>query len=337
MVKELKVNLLPSKTFRYLKVNDAKLDLSGFEFNKPEKRTASKIKKAFDNVSTGMGKDLDAFVSEYAEKKFVRVTSGKERKIHISNLSQINQYLFMVETEGKLTVTIENSGDKDLSGISAKFILAPNSKAKLIAVQTLKRKGTYFLDVGSNVADHSVFEFVNVVLGGEKNYVGCNASLSGEKSSFVCDTGYICKEKQSLDINYRADQIAKKTQSRINVSGVLGKGGSKTFRGTIDFKVGSSGSVGGETEDVLTIGDEVINKSVPLILCGEEDVEGQHGATIGSLSDEILYYMNSRGIDKPTAIRMAAHASVMRTASGIDDNKLVARIEKEIDKTVQSE
>ena len=32
------------------------------------------------------------------------------------------------------------------------------------------------------------------------------------------------------------------------------------------------------------------------ILCGEEDVEGHHGATIGQLSDEMLFYMRSRGI-----------------------------------------
>ncbi|MCR5457953.1 MAG: SufD family Fe-S cluster assembly protein [Clostridiales bacterium] len=334
MTKELKVNLLPAKTFRYLKVNDAKLDLSGQKISKSESKINSKIRKSFDNVNTGMGKELDAFVSEYAEKKFIKVPSGKDKTVSIKNLNQINQYLFIVESEGSLTVTIENSGEKDFSGISTKFILAPKSTAKLVVVQTLERKGTYFLDVGSDVSDDAVFEFVNVVLGGEKNYVGCNASLIGEKASFVCDTGYICKEKQSLDINYRADQVSKKTQSKINVGGVLGKGGSKTFRGTIDFKVGSSGSVGGETEDVLTIGDDVVNKSVPLILCGEEDVEGQHGATIGSLADEVLYYMNSRGIDKSTAIKMAAHASVMKTASKIEDKKLVASIEEEIDRKV---
>lgn len=334
MVKELKVNLLPAKTFRYLKVNDVKMDLSGVELIKSKSRLDSKTRESFESVKTGMGNELDAFVSEYAKKKYINVASGEDKKISIKKLDQINQYLFNVESEGKLNVTIENSGNKDLSGISAKFILGRKAEAKLIVVQTLEKKGTYFLDVGSNVSDGAVFEFVNIVLGGEKNFVGCNASLLGDNSSFVCDTGYICQNKQNLDINYRADQISKKTQSKINVGGVLGKGGAKTFRGTIDFKVGSSGSVGAETEDVLTIGDDVVNKSVPLILCGEEDVEGQHGATIGSLSDEVLYYMNSRGIDKPTAIRMAAHANVMKTASKIEDKKLVARIEEEIDRIV---
>ena len=46
------------------------------------------------------------------------------------------------------------------------------------------------------------------------------------------------------------------------------------------------------------LGDGVINKTVPLILCAEENVVGNHGATIGELDDETLFYFESRGIGK---------------------------------------
>ena len=42
MVKELKVNLLPAKTFRYLRVNDVKMDLSGVELIKSKSRLGRK-------------------------------------------------------------------------------------------------------------------------------------------------------------------------------------------------------------------------------------------------------------------------------------------------------
>lgn len=45
------------------------------------------------------------------------------------------------------------------------------------------------------------------------------------------------------------------------------------FRGTIDFKNGSAGSTGSEQETVLLLGDDVVNRTVPLILCAEENVE----------------------------------------------------------------
>lgn len=78
----------------------------------------------------------------------------------------------------------------------------------------------------------------------------------------------------------------------------------KTLRFTIDFKNGSAGSVGDEQEDVLLLGEDVINRTMPIILCQEEDVDGRHGATIGQLGEDLLFYMQSRGIDEEEAKRI---------------------------------
>lgn len=44
--------------------------------------------------------------------------------------------------------------------------------------------------------------------------------------------------------------------------------------------------MGNEKEDVLLLDDTIVNQTIPLILCNEEDVEGNHGATIGKLDEE---------------------------------------------------
>ena len=82
----------------------------------------------------------------------------------------------------------------------------------------------------------------------------------------------------------------------------------KVFRGTIDFKRGSAGSVGSENETVLLLGEDAENKTVPVILCAEENVEGSHGATIGELDEDTLFYFASRGIDRAAVERLARMA-----------------------------
>ena len=72
----------------------------------------------------------------------------------------------------------------------------------------------------------------------------------------------------------------------------------KIFRGTIDFVRGSADSVGAETEQVLLLGDDVVNKTIPVILCAEENVQGSHGAAIGELDEETLFYFGARGMDR---------------------------------------
>ena len=49
------------------------------------------------------------------------------------------------------------------------------------------------------------------------------------------------------------------------------------------------------------MGEDAVNQTIPLILCGEEDVQGSHGATIGRLDDELLFYLCSRGMSRQAA------------------------------------
>ena len=63
------------------------------------------------------------------------------------------------------------------------------------------------------------------------------------------------------------------------------------------------------------LGDDAVNKTVPLILCAEENVEGTHGATIGELDADTLFYFESRGIDQ-TAARSTSWRA--RRSNGID-------------------
>lgn len=123
-------------------------------------------------------------------------------------------------------------------------------------------------------------------------------SLREIRAVFKSDIGYLGQREQTVDINLVVNHYGKSTESEINASGALKDSSSKIFRGTIDFKTGSSDSVGNEKETVLMLGDGVINKTVPLILCAEENVVGNHGATIGELDDETLFYFESRGIGK---------------------------------------
>ena len=130
-----------------------------------------------------------------------------------------------------------------------------------------------------------------------------------------------------MDINYVADQRGKKTDVLMNVKGVLMDKAVKTYRGTLDFKSGSSGSVGDEQEDTLLLSPDVVNRSMPVILCQEEDVEGRHGATIGQLGEDLLFYINSRGIDEKEAKRLMVRAKLDSVARLIPDPEIAEKVQ----------
>ena len=96
----------------------------------------------------------------------------------------------------------------------------------------------------------------------------------------------------------------------------------KLLRGTIDFVHGCVGAKGDEKEDVLLVGDNMVNQTIPLILCAEEDVEGNHGASIGKLDENMLFYAATRGIPPEEAQRLLTLAKIEAINSQIPSEEV---------------
>ena len=65
--------------------------------------------------------------------------------------------------------------------------------------------------------------------------------------------------------------------------------------------------------------DDVINQTIPVILCDEEDVEGNHGASIGKLDESLMFYLSSRGMDESEIYEMMARARIDAVTAKIAD------------------
>ena len=61
---------------------------------------------------------------------------------------------------------------------------------------------------------------------------------------------------------------------------------------------------------MLILDDGAENKTVPLILCDEEDVAGEHGASIGRLPEDLVFYLSSRGLETEEIYELMADARI---------------------------
>lgn len=158
------------------------------------------------------------------------------------------------------------------------------------------------------------------VLGAEASYTGLACDLRGDCSSVAIDTRYLGHGEQQRDFNYIVRQHGRKTESDLAANGVLAGTSRKCLRGTIDFVRGCCGSEGSENETVLLVDEGVRNKTVPTLLCNEDDVAGNHGATIGHIREEQLFYLASRGLSQEAAERMFVSALVEQAVLDAPDD-----------------
>ena len=155
--------------------------------------------------------------------------------------------------------------------------------------------------------------------------------LDGDDSTVDLMAAYFATGQSRLDLNYVIHQRGKRTNANMDVKGAVSGSSDKIFRGTLDFVRGSKGSVGREREEVIILGETVRNRSVPLMLSAEDEVDGHHAVSIGRIDENKLFYLMSRGLDKIEAEKLIVEAAFNPVLERLDDIELVNKISQIIE------
>lgn len=156
--------------------------------------------------------------------------------------------------------------------------------------------------------------------------------LCGKNADNNLNTIYLGKENQVFDLNYIAELYGEKSNVNFEVQGALKDKSKKHFKGTIDFKRGSKKSKGNENEACMLLSNEAKSLALPMLLCSEEDVEGNHQASSGKIGDKELFYIMSRGFDEKAAMKLMVRAKFNRILESIKNEELKNEIIFQIDK-----
>lgn len=358
-MKEMTLNPLPVLTWNWLRMNKAAfseeaefatkpatLETSGLPAgatftsgNAPQAQEAAAPNGA--QIPGAMGKDFDALLEQNAaptatlelkdgfnqsEAIFVRAKlddgAASFQRLIVKAGDNVEANV-IIEWAGAQSGADGKQADKNARGLNAfqtKIEAGRDSKIRVATVQLLPKGFVHVNDIGTAAGENSTVQISQLELGAKKIYQGIRSALSQTRAAFIHNAAYCLDKDRELDMNFIAEQTGRDTQSLMNVYGTLKDSAKKTYRGTIDFKRGCAGSVGNETEDVLLLSQDVVNKSIPLILCDEEDVQGEHGATIGRLDESVLFYMNARGVSLEEAQKMMARSKIARVAALIGDD-----------------
>lgn len=284
MSEKIQINKLPVNTWNRLGVNYAEVE---WEETAPAKQ----------NITVKSGEAPEPFRLDFSEAGDSEVS-------------------FTAEENSSITVYELHRSN---SAVKLSFDIGKNASVKLVQLLNPTEKLRH--ETFANCSKGGKFQIMTIMTGDGDIYSDNRTELEGDSSSINAEVAYLGKNSQTIDYNIAVNHWGKDTHSEINAAGALMDSAKKVFRGTIDFKTGSSDSKGSENETVIMLGDDVVNKTVPLILCSEENVEGSHGATIGELDDDTLFYFESRGIGREEAERIMAYAALKRLIRLSGDKK----------------
>ena len=343
MQSTIDLNPIPYLTWTWLKINKDTVTYD-FEFSEnngkdvqlPSNlsvRTGKTVTTELPEPESSIGTEATNLITAAITGKIYTFEKSKEETkpliIRIkadSNSATYNIIHAKAGAQAKVIIVYEGpstgSGTGVVSGVVTKIYAEDDANVQLTKVQLFDKTVNQIDDTQVVCGERAKVSLIQVILGGAHTDAGFHATLAGYQSKFVSDTAYICRENQYIDMNQTVVHTGKKTDCDMKTDGTVKDKATKTYRGTIDMRTGCSGSTGNEMETTLLLSPETVVKAAPIILCGEDDISAEHGSTIGKLSPEMLFYMNSRGIDQKTAEELLTNAKITAAANNIPDENV---------------
>ena len=336
------LNKIPIKTTNGFNINDLKIDLNlptDFKFNKF-------ITKNIDNIKVEY-----SYIDDFNSK--IGLSFKKSLNINITIDSKIDSPIEFIYEFKNNDALIDNIcidfKENSKADIIFKYIskdnnthfhhlkqivnVCENAYASITNINLINKNSTNIISSESIIKPHG--KLINNLIDISGNIRIYNYdSITYECASSYLNNIYIGKNKELIDMNYRYENKDKSSLNNILTEGVLDDNSIKNFRGTIDFIKGSSNSIGRESENCILLSDKVISRSIPILLCGEENVIGSHSVSSGLIDEDKIFYLMSRGLSKKMSERLIILSRFNNILSNIKDEELYNEVINNIESRI---
>ncbi len=298
-MENLKLNETPIRTARNFNINNIKLENVEFPEDiqnfKNLRVTGNDLKidinspKNNSNLTYGLGDILTNQVNENSNCNLRVLVDKKENSQTLIefNFNEENETLIdnveIIANEGtSATIIIKYDSKSSIkcyhNGI-IKTKACKNSNVKIILVNLLSIVSNNFISIENELGEGSRINYTIIDFGGKNSITNYYSNLIGDYSENTVDTVYLGKENQLFDLNYITELKGKSANVNMEIQGAIKDNAIKHFKGTIDFKKGCKKAKGNENEFCFLLSDKAKSLGLPMLLCLEEDVEGNHASS----------------------------------------------------------
>jgi len=198
----------------------------------------------------------------------------------------------------------ENDDEAGYRTGSTEIFLGDGAQVGYVAVQKWGRNVWHFSDQRAELQKDSTLRLFNVTLGGKFSKTRVEASLAGEGSNAELKAIYFASGEQFFDFHTLQDHRVGNTRSDLLFKGALQDVSRTVYAGLIKIEKHAARSDAYQANRNLVLSDKAKATSIPMLEIDNNDVRCTHGATVGPVDPEHLFYLRSRGIPEKTAKRM---------------------------------
>jgi len=309
--------------------------LEKIDFNKEEKDKIeidknSKLENKLENNNSLI--DLNsAFTNKICKIIIKRNYSLKKPLIiyHLTNneikSKNINSRLYFQLEENsslKLIDFFNHNSEKNFINIFYDFDLKKNAILKNYKIDKLQNKNIKYSFNNINQDENSISETFLLSSGSSflKNEINCN--LNGKYSSAFVNGVFLLRDNQQHEIRTLIKHLVENTKSYQLIKSVLGKESKAAYQGKIFVNQKAQKTDGYQLSKAILLDETSEFNAKPELEIYADDVKCSHGSTSGSLDENSIFYLMSRGLNYQQSKELLINGFILEVIENITDQEI---------------
>jgi Fe-S cluster assembly protein SufD len=270
------------------------------------------------NADNGFSALNQAF---FLDGGFVHVPTGKvvEEPIQIVYVSTTTQHgatfhprnLVIAEANSRVTILesyVSLGGAGYFTNAVTELVAGDNARLEFVKFQDEAADAFHVAAVHGEFGGASNVNVHSFALGARLSRNNIRTRLAGENLECILNGLYLTRGEQLADHHMIVEHTQPRCASHEYFNGILDDKSRGVFHGRILVRPEAQKTDAKQTNKNLLLSDSATANTKPQLEIYADDVKCTHGATIGQLNEESIFYLRSRGIGPETARRMLIHA-----------------------------
>lgn len=224
----------------------------------------------------------------------------------------IHPRVLLLASEGCAARVIESyagpAGEVYLTNALTEIVVGPDARVDHYKVQRESTSAYHISSTHVTLQRSASLRTHGITLGGRLVRNDINAFLDAEGVSCTVNGLYLVDGDRLVDNHTTIDHAKPHCESHELYKGVLNERGHGVFNGKIYVRPDAQKTDAKQTNQVLLLSEDATINTKPQLEIFADDVKCTHGATVGQISREAMFYLRARGIGRDQARQLLIHA-----------------------------
>ena len=330
-----KVNLIKDFDHNYITVVNGELKSSNFKFEEKNKIRIKNFKN--DNfLQENKGNPLIYLNHALSDKGYhVEVEDNYKFKkaLVVYNLFSKDLKENILNSRNKIKIgknselhaidlVINYSKHKFINNVYESIVLEDNAVYKNVCIQNDKSEGYFHKFSENQLSSKSKYSSFVFPSGSKFNKLDLEFNLEGEDSECTLQSASFLNKSDHQEIKTKMNHIAPNCKSYQKVKNVLSSDGKGVYQGKIYVKDIAQKTNAYQLSKALLLSDSSEFNSKPELEIYADDVKCSHGATSGSVDEDSIYYLMTRGLSRKESVKLLIDGFLSEVVNMIKSNSV---------------